>query len=83
MPFTETLYEEKDKEIYNKLHLEREVSNYISLNFEKLKDFLSDDEIIYSVRWYKEHIKGLLQFLQKYDTTLMPKRKVQSILEEL
>ena len=83
LPFTETLYEEKDKEIYNKLHLEREVSNYISLNFEKLKDFLSDDEIIYSVRWYKEHIKGLLQFLQKYDTTLMPKRKVQSILEEL
>lgn len=83
LPINELLNDDKDKEIYEKLYRNGNTSYSMSFEFEELRKYLSDEEILHSVRWYKNHIDALMQFLQKYDTGLMPKRKVQSILEEL
>ena len=51
--------------------------------FDELREVLTDDEILNMVDWYKKHIEVLLQFVQNNKTTILSKRKVKSILEEL
>lgn len=83
LPISQISNDDKDKDIYDKLHKSEESSHNMSFEFEELRECLSDGEILHSVRWYKNHIDVLLQFLQKYDVASISKRKVQSILEEL
>ena len=80
---TQTSVDDKDKEIIAKLKKDGNSTYSMSYEFEYLHNYLTDEEILYSVRWYKKDVDVLLQFLQKYDVSSISKRKVQSILDEL
>lgn len=83
LPINKMDDDDKDKAILKKIQKKENFSYPMYFEFDELRKYLSDDEILHSVRWYKTHIDALFQFLKKYDTGAMSKRKVQSILEEL
>ena len=52
--------DEKDREIFDKLNLAPRRHIVKKYDFADLKTMLSDEEILHSVRWYKDHVVFLL-----------------------
>lgn len=55
----------------------------LKIEFEKLQQILSDDDILYAVEWFKSYISFLIKLYEKYNSSSSNKRKVLSILEDI
>lgn len=91
-PYPEFPCREEEKKVYEKVKEyyqknddeDRHRSNYYELSIDDILKIVSEEELLSSVKWFKEQLYFAFDILKKYEMeNALRKKKVASILEEL